>query len=390
MNFIDIECYQINHHGERICGDVFLKQKISEEDRILCVLSDGMGHGVKANVLATLTATISLNFAREYKDFEEIAEIIMNTLPICSERKISYSTFTIIDIRYDGEVRIMEYDNPQTIIMRGSKEMPTAWSYTSMSSEKHKGKKLRFFKFYPKQEDRIIFMSDGIVQSGMGSPRLPLGWERDDVVEYIRNLIVNTKNISSLKLSRRIVSMAHANDGYLSKDDTSCGVIYFRVPRRLLICTGAPFNHENDNDYATMFKKFEGSKIICGGSTADIIARELEVAIKIEQENYDIDLPPAFTMDGADIVTEGILTLSKVESILKYYTNGKELGKGPADQIARRMINSDEIRFLIGTGVNVSHQMPEMPELETRRVICQRIINLLENKFLKTIVVKYI
>lgn len=390
MYYTDIECSQINHHGERICGDVFLRQKVSEEDRILCVLSDGMGHGVKANVLATLTATISLNFAREYKDFEEMAETIMNTLPVCSERKISYSTFTIIDIRYDGEVRVMEYDNPQTVIMRGDKELPTEWSYTSMSSDKHKGKKLRFLTFYPKQEDRIIFMSDGIVQSGMGSPRFPLGWEREDVVDYIHGLIVNSKNISSMKLSRQIVSMAHANDGYMSKDDTSCGVIYFRIPRRLLICTGAPFSKDNDKGYASLFDKFDGSKLICGGTTADIIARELGREIVSEQEDYDPDLPPAFAMDGADIVTEGVLTLNKVESILKLYRSGQELGKGPADQVVRKMINSDEIRFVIGTRVNISHQMPDMPEIETRRVICQRIINLLENKYLKTVVVRNI
>ncbi|HOP14731.1 MAG TPA: SpoIIE family protein phosphatase, partial [Lentimicrobium sp.] len=117
--YIEVNAELKNHHESRICGDVFLSRRINEENRIVAVLSDGMGHGVKANMLATLTATMALNFTAEHKEMHRIAEIIMNTLPECSERKMSYSTFTIIDIEFDGKVRILEYDNPQTIVLRG-------------------------------------------------------------------------------------------------------------------------------------------------------------------------------------------------------------------------------------------------------------------------------
>ena len=106
--FIEVNSQQRNHDGERICGDVFLYRSIKEENRVIAVLSDGMGHGVKANILATLTATMAINFTREHKEVDRIAEIIMNTLPVCSERKISYSTFTIVDIESSGRVNILE------------------------------------------------------------------------------------------------------------------------------------------------------------------------------------------------------------------------------------------------------------------------------------------
>ena len=125
--FIEVNCQQRNCDGERISGDVFLNRLINEEDRIIAVLSDGMGHGVKANVLATLTATMALNFTREHKDVERIAEIIMNTLPVCSERKISYSTFTIIDIESTGKVTILEYDNPSVIFLKGNHVFEPVW-----------------------------------------------------------------------------------------------------------------------------------------------------------------------------------------------------------------------------------------------------------------------
>jgi len=124
--------FQINHEGEKICGDVFLSKRIPEENRVLCVLSDGMGHGVRANVLATLTATISLNFSLEHKDANALAGIIMKALPVCSERKISYATFTIIDIAIDSNtVSILEYDNPQTLILRGNRIYQPEWTHVN-------------------------------------------------------------------------------------------------------------------------------------------------------------------------------------------------------------------------------------------------------------------
>ena len=120
--YIEVSCHQINHDGEKICGDVFVSRRIREEGRTLVVLSDGMGHGVKANVLATLTATMAINFAQEHKDVAVIADIIMNTLPVCSERRISYSTFSIVDIEAEGETRVLEYDNPQCVILRGDRK----------------------------------------------------------------------------------------------------------------------------------------------------------------------------------------------------------------------------------------------------------------------------
>lgn len=165
--YIEVNSQQKNHDGERICGDVFLNKYIKEEDRVIAVLSDGMGHGVKANILATLTATMALNFTREHKEIDRIAEIIMNTLPVCSERKIAYSTFTIVDIESSGKANILEYDNPHAIILRGNQEFDPSWKKVVLEKGKHSGQVLRTCTFMPEKEDRIIFCSDGVAQSGM-------------------------------------------------------------------------------------------------------------------------------------------------------------------------------------------------------------------------------
>ncbi|MFW5644655.1 MAG: SpoIIE family protein phosphatase, partial [Bacteroidota bacterium] len=289
---IDVNCSQKNYGEERICGDVFLSRKIKEEDRTIVVLSDGMGHGVKANVLATLTSTMALNFTSEHKEPEKIAEMIMNTLPICSERKMSYSTFTIVDIEPDGKVTILEYDNPQTIIMRKTQAFDPGWTCIVMQSEKNAGKEIKSCSFYPQKEDRIILCTDGISQAGLGTDKYPFGWGMDNMKEYVSRLIENNHRISARRLAGKIVTMAHKIDGYYSRDDTSSAVIYFREPRKLLVCTGPPYEEENDKKLADKVKNFKGRKIISGATTADIIGRELDIEIEDTMNFDDPDLPP--------------------------------------------------------------------------------------------------
>jgi len=389
--YIEVNSQQRNYDGERISGDVFLYRYIKEEDRVIAVLSDGMGHGVKANILATLTATMSINFTREHKEVDRIAEIIMNTLPVCSERKISYSTFTIVDIESSGRATILEYDNPSTIVLRGNQIFEPPWKKVILEKGKHSGKILKTCTFKPEKEDRIIFCSDGVSQSGMGSEAYPFGWERDNLAIYAASLVSNEASISAIMLAGKIVTMAHKNDSYKARDDISCATIYFREPRKLLICTGPPYEKDKDKDLAAKVSVYNGKVILCGGTTADIIARELKRTVIDELIFEDPELPPESFLEGIDLVTEGILTLQKVNEILKTYNNSVRLGKGPADKIVRLVMESDVIHFVIGTRINIAHQDPNLPvDLEMRRTVVKRIARLLEERWLKQVSFEYI
>jgi len=389
--YTEVACEQRNYGNERICGDVFLSRKIMEENRTIAVLSDGMGHGVKANVLATLTATMSVNFTIEHKDPETIADIIMNTLPVCKDRHMSYSTFTIIDIDGEGGITILEYDNPQTYILRNNKMYSPAWTVSTLNTEKNKGKEIRTCSFKPKKEDRIIFCSDGITQSGLGTEKYPLGWGEDNLIQYTENLLRNSPQLSAAKLAEKIVNAAYRNDEYFSKDDTSCASIYFREPRKLLISTGPPYEKENDKKLAKAVADFDGKKILCGATTADIVARETGVDIEDSLDFVDPELPPVSSMPGIDLVTEGILTLTKVTRILKDYSPSYHLENGPADRIVKMLKESDEIQIIIGTRINIAHQDPNLPvDLEIRRTVVKRMAKLLEEKFLKEVSISYI
>jgi hypothetical protein len=389
--FIEVNSQQRNHHGERICGDVFLSVNVREENRIITVLSDGMGSGVKANILATLTSTMAMNFTREHKEPDRIAEIIMNTLPVCSVRKVSYATFSIVDIESDGRANILEYDNPQCIILRGSQPFEPEWRDVVLDKGRNAGKRLRKCSFYPAKEDRIILMSDGVAQSGMGSIAWPLGWERENVLQYAVSLVGSETSISAHTLAGKIVTMAYKHDGYEARDDISCAIMYFREPRKLLICSGPPYDQEKDGILAAKVSEYNGKVILCGGTTADIVARELKRKIVDELIFEDPELPPESFMEGIDLVTEGILTLQKVNELLKGYNNSVKLGKGPADKIVKMIMDSDEINFIVGTRINVAHQDPTLPvDLEIRRTVVKRIARILEDKWLKLISIDYI
>lgn len=389
--FIEVNSQQRNHHGERICGDVFLSENVREENRIITVLSDGMGHGVKANILATLTSTMALNFTKEHKEPDRIAEIIMNTLPVCSERKISYATFSIVDLESDGRANILEYDNPRCIILKGNQPFEPGWRDVVLDKGKNAGKRLHKCTFYPEKEDRIILLSDGVAQSGMGSAAWPLGWERDNVQQYALSLVSNEPSISASVLAGKIVNMAYKHDNYEAKDDISCAILYFREPRKMLVCSGPPYDEEKDKELASLITGYNGKVILCGGTTADIVARELNRQIIDELIFEDPDLPPESFMEGVDLVTEGILTLQKVNELLKGYKSSVKLGKGPADKIVKMIMESDEINFVVGTRINVAHQDPTLPvDLEIRRTVVKRIARILEDRWLKQVSIDYI
>ena len=389
----EVGYFQINHEGEKICGDVFLSKRVHEENRVLCVLSDGMGHGVRANILATLTATISLNFSIEHKDANEIAGIIMKALPVCSERKISYATYTIIDVSVESNtVSILEYDNPKTLILRGNKIYEPQWTQVKFEG-KYKDRRdmnIKQCSFVPCIEDRIVFCSDGITQSGLGNG-IAMGWGRNELTQFVREIVEVSPTISAAGLAERVVKRAAANDLYTPKDDLTCGVVYFRQPRKAILCTGPPFNSERDNEFANILKSFDGKKIISGATTSEIIARELGRAITNE-ERFDLSLPPSSKMKGIDLVTEGVLTLNKATYILNNIglNSRMQFGRGPADQICRLLLDTDEIYILVGTKINESHHDPTLPvEMEIRKHLIQRLTKVLSEKFMKVVNIEY-
>ncbi|MDR3626833.1 MAG: SpoIIE family protein phosphatase [Ignavibacteriaceae bacterium] len=386
--FVEVDYSQEKKYGEEICGDSFAFKQIQAEGRRIVVLSDGLGSGIKANILSCMTAEMAVRFIASEMDLIESVKVIMDVLPVCEVRKISYSTLTIVDTLLSGQTRIIEMDNPPHIHLRGDKIVNNE-ECKEFTAPGWQDRTIRVSTTTVEPEDRIIIFSDGITQAGLGSPKFHLGWRLNGCREYAISKIKKEPQISARKLASDMVNEAviHEED-FVPHDDMTCVVIYFRSPRRTMVISGPPFHPEQDREYANRLAEFKGKKIICGGTTANIIARELRREIHTSLKRYG-DIPPASTMNGIDLVTEGILTLSKTYQILKDRDSVRD--PSAASALAEYLRESDIIEFFVGTRINEAHQDPTLPrELEIRRNIVKKIKRILEEEYLKEIHLNYI
>ena len=386
--FIEVDCSQKNKTGNPVCGDCFRSQKLEQEGRIITVLSDGLGNGIKACVLSSMTATMAMNYTAMNETILQTALSIIHTLPEDQERKISYSTFCIFDIDRSGQVKAIEYETPPMCLFRNGQTVEIPKRRIPVERADLENTYLWVSEFRLEKEDRLICYTDGVSQSGMGAPQMPFGWDKE-VVPYIGKILQQRPGISAKELAGRIVAQAEKNDGFASLDDTSCCVVYRRTPRNLLICTGPPYDQGKDGYLAEKVNGFPGKKILCGGTTANIVSRELKRPVTVELDTPDKELPPVSHIEGIDLITEGILTLSKVERLLSLEVCKRPYG--PAEQIIRLLQDSDHITFIVGTRINTAHQDPNLPiELEIRRNVVKKIKYLLETKYLKDVEISYL
>lgn len=393
--FVEVDHAQVRKHGQAADGDMFLSRK-TDDGRIISVLSDGLGSGIKAGVLATLTATMAARFVADDIPIRRAASIIMSTLPVCKTRKISYATFSIVDIEPSGAVRIIEYDNPPYLLVRGGRvvDFPKSDIVVERSSESGDSPRtavMRYSEFTAEPGDRIVFYSDGVSQAGMGTRAWPLGWGNASVRTFALAQLSEAPGLSARELAHCVVTEALGLDAFSAKDDISCGVIYFRKPRRLLVMTGPSVDRARDREMAETFRRFEGRRIIAGGTTATIVSRELGLPLDLRMRDYDRSVPPIAEMEGVDLVTEGIITLGKVAEYLEHPESLDGARANAASRIVELLLDSDLIDFTVGTKINEAHQDPSMPlELEIRRNIVKRIAGLLDERYLKKTSIRFI
>ena len=384
--FIDIACAQKKKYNQNAYGDFFTSGRFPNLNRVVAVLSDGLGSGIKANILACMTSTMLLKFLENNSDIEKACEIIMNSLPVCKVRGISYSTFSAIDCYENGKAKIVEEGNPDFIWIRNGEVLKP--EYQVIESKDFKNRKMRGYNIKLEKFDRIIFCSDGATQVAMGTKAYPLGLERDGLIKIILNKLEQNPEISSKDLSEYLVKQVQliAPNREL-RDDTSIVSLYCRNPRESLIFTGPPYHQNKDNYYAKYFIEFNGKKAISGGTTANIISRELNIPVIPDMSTSTGKLPGLSKMEGIDLVTEGILTLTKV---LEYLESGKP-EQNAAKTLMNFMLDSDCISFLVGAQMNKAHYDPNLPiEIEIRKNVIKQIAKVLEEKYLKKVSVQFV
>ncbi len=355
----DIGYKSINHHGEELCGDHVDIVEPNDESTVI-VLSDGLGSGVKASILSTLTSKIISTMLAEGLSLEECVETIAATLPVCSVRGVAYSTFTIIHLKNNQTAELIQYDNPHAIIIRDEKN----WDYPK--TEMNIGGKKIFKSVINLQEnDVFVAMSDGCPHAGIGIS-YNFGWKREDIVDFVETLV--PAGYTAKTLSTMLVDECDKLYGHKPGDDaTACVVrIRKRVPMNMLF--GPPSNRDDADRMMSLFFSKEGKHIICGGTTSSIAAKFLRKPLKPTLNFEQSDVPPIAELEGVDLVTEGVITVNKVVEYAEDYLGENKFyehwsfKKDGASLICRLLFEeATDINFYVGRAINPAHQNPDLP-----------------------------
>lgn len=356
---VDIGYKSVNHYGEQLCGDHV--EIVNEgENSTIIVLADGLGSGVKASILSTLTSKIISTMMAEGLPLEECVSTIAATLPICSVRKVAYSTFTIIHIINNEVAELIQYDNPHIILIRDDKNFD--YPKTEMMID---GKKIYKSVIKLQENDIFIAMSDGCPHAGLGLV-YNMGWKREDIAEFMETLA--PIGYTAKTLSTILVDECYKLYGGEPGDDATACVVRLRqrVPMNLLF--GPPSNRDDCDRMMSLFFSKEGKHIICGGTTSSIAAKYLNKQVKVSLSFGDSDLPPIAEIDGVDLVTEGVITVNKVLEYAKNYLKDNESytqwssKRDGASLICRLLFEeATDINFYVGRAMNPAHQNPELP-----------------------------
>ena len=373
---IDVAWKSLNKYTEELCGDKV--EILKKEDSDVVILSDGMGSGVKANILATLTSKILKTMFAYDLPIEESVEMIAKTLPICKVREVAYSTFSILQIFHSGEAYLVEFDNPSCIFIRDSKIVKIPFETRDIE-----GKTIREYRFCVKLGDCFVLMSDGTIFAGVGE-LLNFGWTWDSIAEYTLKCTKDT-----LSAGRLAAMLSDAcNDLYMERpgDDTTVAVARVFEQHIVNIFTGPPSSRTMDKSVMEDFMASEGSHIVCGGTTAKIASAYLNMPV-IPNDDGTADVPPTSKIKGLDLVTEGVLTLGKALKLLKQFDSGDVSGEffdaidennGAAKLTSVILENCTDVRLFVGTAANAAQQNIGF-DISVRSNITEQLKSVLES-----------
>jgi len=355
----DIGYKSINHVGEQLCGD-HVDVIDRDDNSTIVVLADGLGSGVKASILSTLTSKIISTMMAAGLPIEECVATIAATLPVCSVRGVAYSTFTIIQILNNEYAEIFQYDNPHVIVIRDGRNYN--YPMTEMNID---GKKI--FRSYISLQENDIFvaMSDGCPHAGIGR-EYNYGWRRENIVDYMETISV--AGYTAKTLSTMLID--HCNELYGGEpgDDATAAIIKIRKREPMNLMFGPPSSHDDNDRMMALFFAKEGKHIVCGGTTSSIVSRYLRKPLRASLSFEASDIPPTATIEGVDLVTEGVITINRVVEYAKDYLGENKcyetwgFKKDGASLISRLLFEeATDINFYVGRAVNPAHQNPDLP-----------------------------
>ena len=358
--YADIGYQSLTKHGQIVCGDHI--EKIQRPDgSVVLVLADGLGSGVKACILSTLTSTIISRMVAADLAIPYCVRAIAEALPVCSVRKLAYSTFTIISISPTGKALIVQYDNPGIALIRNGEEVPISFTRRNIDEKMIESAAIQLQK-----GDVLLAFTDGAENAGV-APGMSYAykWGRDNIIRYMEPMCAG--GYSAKTLNTMLLNECFERYEGMPGDDTTALTVYMRTREQVNLLVGPPANVEDNEKMMALFFSKGGKHIVCGGTTSRIASEYLHKPLVTSAEFGDDDIPPMGTIEGVDLVTEGILTINRVLDYAKDYLRDNETysrwcyKRDGASLLARMLFEeATDINFFVGRAVNPAHQTAEL------------------------------
>ena len=308
FQFMETGWASVNKHDEKLCGDFF--KCFENNEKKVFVLSDGLGSGVKANILSTLTTTILGTMLSRGIPLDECINTVATTLPICRTRKLAYATFTVLQIEHNMAY-LVQYSNPAAILLRQGKNLNYPHNIHFIGEKEIHESHIPIIT-----GDILVLMSDGITNAGVGKLAAN-GWKREDLIAFLERLDI--VKMSAAQIAARIVNCCLTLSEDSLDDDTTVLVIKFRERSVINMLVGPPENKEDDNRVLKLFFAKEGIRVVCGGSTANAVSKYLQKPLVAIADSRTSGIPVMSRIENVDYVTEGVITLKKVLELCNTY-----------------------------------------------------------------------
>lgn len=338
----DISINQIPKKYGDPCGDVV--DIYRNANSTIIILCDGIGSGLKANIYANMYASqikqLVKNGNSVYKTFFTMVDHMNKAW---ANRK-PFSVFTIAQILNNGKLSVFSYEMPPPVLV--------GQNYASILKDRvYYSEKavISEAECMISENEGVLFVSDGITQAGMGLG-LNYGWEIEGVSSYLSRALKNDKLDNDAITS---LILRQAKKYWKDSNGDDCSVVFARNRKgiSLNILSGPPLDKEQDSEFVERFMEKDGIKIICGGTTSIVLARETKSVIEVEEAGTAIS-PPKYKIDNICMATEGVVTLNQVYNILDEDIDKLE-DKSPVYELAEYIKIADKITFQVGDAPNI-------------------------------------
>jgi hypothetical protein len=354
---------QVNKRNYRECGDQAEIVRTMEHTDF--ILADGIGSGSYANIAARLCISRVLHLMRSGISIHNACEKALTLMHRARTEKVPFAAFNIARIMKRGQFTALSFEAPPPLLVRDGVVQKLRSTHYALSGEVVSETSAAL-----KEGDSVVFFTDGVTQAGLGRGQ-GMGWGAEGFMDLYQKCI--SAGMGTSDALDLILMKTKALSGNENGDDTSIALLTLRKASVINILSGPPANKADDAAFVKLFLGCDGLKMVCGSTTADMVARVMNKRVKMRKMTDSLTAPPEYFIDGIDLVMEGAVTLNQAYNILEEDLKSGEEG---VLRLCALLRSADIVRLFEGTAENVAHNDLTFKQMGiVKRALIMQLLN---------------